>query len=353
MVDTVYHVALVRNGNDFDIYLDGVSVASVTDADAIPNYTGNLTIGMRSDSTLVMGGFQDEFAMFHVARYTANFTPPVSQYSASIDEVFISRGKFNTEAVAHEAEDRFQQGIYYDAEDAADIIYDLFGYAGIPPSYINLATWQAETTTFLGVLYSAFISEPTAVNALSSELVEQAGLVIWWEDESQLIKLQVLRGVAEFGAFTEDNVEAGTLVADDQPDKRMSRIQVYFGKINPLKNNDEASNYRSSVRGPDDAASELAEEDYGSPAIKTIYSRWIPALGRTVAERLIEILFSRYRDPPRRFRFEGTSADCRPRSASWSRLRASIVVFAGRYWCSDICSDSPDSRQSEGRQIYS
>jgi hypothetical protein len=42
-----------------------------------------------------------------------------------------------------------------------------------------------------------------------------------------------------------------------------------------------------------------AEDDYGSAAIKEVFSRWIPALGRTIADRLGSILLARFTDPPR------------------------------------------------------
>ena len=62
-------------------------------------------------------------------------------------------------------------------EDPADIISDLMQtYALVPASYITLAKGQVETTTYLGQVYSAIIPEPTAVNKLIGEIVEQAAL---------------------------------------------------------------------------------------------------------------------------------------------------------------------------------
>lgn len=204
-------------------------------------------------------------------------------------------------AQAFNAQDRIQTVLVYTSEDPADIIYDLMvNYAGVPASFITLADWQTETATFLGRLYSAVICEPTSVATLISELIQQAGLCIWWDDISLKIRLQVLRGIVTAAArFTPDNYIS--LTSKEQPDKRISQVLTYFGQINPLKNISDLDNYRSSSLVKDVEA----ESDYGGAVIKKILSRWIPGVGgRTVADRLGTILLSRYRDPPRRLTFD-------------------------------------------------
>ena len=79
---TWYHIAFVKNGTDFRIYLDGTSVANTTTATAVPNFTGNMNIGMEFDGTSnPMNGWQDEFRISNIARWTAAFTVPNQQYS--------------------------------------------------------------------------------------------------------------------------------------------------------------------------------------------------------------------------------------------------------------------------------
>ncbi len=64
------------------------------------------------------------------------------------------------------------------------------------PAISRLTTWQTETASFLSGSTRTVIAEPTSVNKLVSELVEQAALAIWWEPLTQLVKLQVLRAIA-------------------------------------------------------------------------------------------------------------------------------------------------------------
>jgi hypothetical protein len=79
---TWYHVALVRNGNNFAIYRNGTSIASATDSDAIPNYAAPLYIGGGPISGDVsLDGFIDDLRITKgVARYTANFTAPTKAF---------------------------------------------------------------------------------------------------------------------------------------------------------------------------------------------------------------------------------------------------------------------------------
>lgn len=302
------HIALVRSGSTAKLYVNGVLDASVSLVGAIWDGTGAWSIGrIGAQTSNPSSAYFAEFRLsVGVARWTANFTPPAAAYTLAPrvttgDALTLTaRGLFNTAAAAANAQDRVQLILKYTSADPADIIYDLMvNYGGVPASFITPSDWQTETATFLGRLYSAIICEPTSVATLVSELIQQAGLCIWWDDVAQKIRLQVLRGiVTDAVRFTPDNYISFT--TKEQPDKRISQVLTYFGQINPLKNISDLDNYRSSSLVID----EEAEADYGGAVIKKILSRWIPPLGRTVADRLGAILLSRYRDPPRKLTFD-------------------------------------------------
>lgn len=78
--NTWYHVAVVRNSGTTKVYLDGVSVMSVTDT---ANYTGTFLgiAGIYSTAYLMNGYIQDLRITRGHARYTANFTPPTSAFN--------------------------------------------------------------------------------------------------------------------------------------------------------------------------------------------------------------------------------------------------------------------------------
>lgn len=226
----------------------------------------------------------------------------IVSFTRSSDTLTISRAQFNTEAVAHSSGDRLQLCLHYNAADPATVIADLFeNYASIDAAYIPTVDWLAETEAFYRRVVTALIAEPTPVKTLVSELIQQCGLAIWWDDVGEEIRLQVLRAISTTAeTFNESNTVEGTLQAREQPGKRISQVWCYFGIFNPLKGVGDPDNFRSTAIRVDLDA----EEDYGQPAIKKIFSRWIPFGGLTIADRVTAIQLGRYSAAPRHFAFE-------------------------------------------------
>lgn len=260
--------------------------------------SGDMT-AIATTATLLPSGIGATYPASGLANVGGN---EIVGYTRSGDTITLTaRGFANTTAVTHKAQDRFQEVLRYQSVDAAVILYNLLVvYSDVPASYIDLAAWQEETATFLGNVYTAIIAEPTSVNTLASEIIEQAALAVWDDNLNQALRLQVLRGVVtDADTFTPENTLQGTLTIKEQPELRLSRVQTYFGQINPTRPLSNLDNYRSTSLIID----EDAEEDYGSASIKTIFSRWIPEAGRAVADRLGAVVLGRYRDPPRRLTF--------------------------------------------------
>ena len=311
--DSAWHyVRFRRTSGVLQLFVDGVQEGgNVAAAVTVNNSTASFAIGQVGDFTglAAFTGYIDEFR-FSVGVARSN-TVPTGELTANSPVIttgdvltFTARGQLGGGAAqAFNAQDRVQVVLKYTSESVADIIDDLMEeYASVPSGFIPLSDWQTEAATFNGRLYSAVICEPTSVASLISELIQQAGLCVWWDDVAEKIRLQVLRGIVTDAAlFTPENTIANSLTVKEQPDKRISQVLTYYGQINPLKQLSDLDNYRSSSLVIDDDA----EEDYGGPVIKKILSRWIPGVGgRTVADRLGAILLSRYRDPPRRLSFD-------------------------------------------------
>jgi hypothetical protein len=224
----------------------------------------------------------------------------IVSFTRSGDSLTITRGQLGTTAIAHDAGERAQLVLYYDGDDVADIIYDLFtNYAGISSTYLPLTEWKAETSANLGVIYARPITEPTPVNKLVSQLVEQAALAIWWDELARLVRLQVLKEIATDAAvFDEDVIVERSLKVKEQPDKRISQIWTYFGQRNPADRGDDEDNYRFALADLDLAL----ETQYGGSLFRKIVGQWIAT--QNAAERLNQVQMSRFRDPPRNFNFD-------------------------------------------------
>lgn len=78
------HVAVVRSGNNYTLYLNGTSVATATSATG-PIMPGTGTVIGRDyvgSGGYYLHGYMDEFRISKgVARWTSNFTPPTSPYN--------------------------------------------------------------------------------------------------------------------------------------------------------------------------------------------------------------------------------------------------------------------------------
>lgn len=225
----------------------------------------------------------------------------IVSFTRSSDTLTITRAQFNTEAVAHNSGDRLQLCLHYNAEDPATVIADLFeNFASIDAAYIPTVDWLAETEAFYRRVVTALIAEPTPVKTLVSELIQQCGLAIWWDDVGEEIRLQVLRAISTTAeTFNESNTVDGTLQAREQPGKRISQVWCYFGILNPLKGVSDPDNFRSTAIRVD-----LDSEEDAGLAIKKIFSRWIPFGGLTIADRVTAIQLGRFSTAPRHFAFE-------------------------------------------------
>lgn len=80
-----HHVAVVRNGNDFTLYVDGVSVATGTSAGAVPDIARVVAIGAyfeTSASEFFTGYISNIRLVSGSAIYTAAFSPPTTPLAA-------------------------------------------------------------------------------------------------------------------------------------------------------------------------------------------------------------------------------------------------------------------------------
>jgi len=85
-INTTYHIALVRSGNTFKFFVNGVQQgATVTNSDAMANLASLLYVGQSGNagSRRWFNGYIDELRISKgVARWTADFTPPTAAYTA-------------------------------------------------------------------------------------------------------------------------------------------------------------------------------------------------------------------------------------------------------------------------------
>lgn len=305
--NTWNNVVVMRKTGVLYLYVNGNLEDSAANATSIANGANRPIIGASGVTITIeeMQGRLDEFVVFDRAIFDPNeYDTPLGVEFPDItnrDFFALKRGQRGTEAGVKENDDRFQLCLEYSGQTPADIIRDLLVTYGMVPSlYVPLSAWQTEVNTYLQRNFGALIADPTGVAKLVGELLEQSGCALWWDDLAQQIRLRVLRRIApEDQALNEDFFIEDSIEVTEQFDKRVSQVWTYYGTINPTENADQANNYRSLSVTVD-----LQEEsNFGSPAIKKVFGRWIPQFARSTALRLNDLVLGRFKFPPRKFRF--------------------------------------------------
>ena len=79
--NTWYHVAAVRNGSNFTLYINGTSVLTQTSSGAMYSYGGATRVGANSQNGLAFNGYIDDLRITKgYARYTSNFSVPTAAF---------------------------------------------------------------------------------------------------------------------------------------------------------------------------------------------------------------------------------------------------------------------------------
>ena len=94
---TWYHVAYVRDGDDFKVYVDGLDrtrtdIGDVSYSGSVGDYSASLEIGRINDATYSkeLDGYIDELRITKgQARWTSSFTPDTSPYSADANTTLL------------------------------------------------------------------------------------------------------------------------------------------------------------------------------------------------------------------------------------------------------------------------
>jgi tail fiber adhesin Gp38 len=223
------------------------------------------------------------------------------------------RGLAGTEATSHAIDARVQVVLTFTAQTPAAILQHLLvNYTDVDSTWIDLPAWESEVAAFTSRLYTALIAEPTDVKKLINEIVQQVGLVLWSDTRALQLRLVALRQVAaDADVYDTDRIMVGTFASKEQLGKRVSQSWTFYGLRNPLASAEDDSNFQGVAVDLDETGADL---EYGAPAIRKTYSRWINMFNRQAAHRVNELLLSRYRDPPRRLNFDVFASDTPPQA---------------------------------------
>lgn len=267
---------------------------------------------------------------------TARISGELFTFTRSSDTItFVSRGIRGTTAAAHTAEDTVQEVLVYTDAPVIDVIYELMTtYAGIDPSIIPLADWEAQADRWLGGFeLTTWIAEPTGVAELISEIIEQSIIFLWWDEVAQQIKLQVLRPFDPFFSNEavpigdDNNIIAESVEIERKPEERISQVTVYYGQINPTAGITDPVNYARRLVQRN--ANAEADEQYGEPRVKEIFARWLGSASGGGALTIASRLLARYANGPVAVRFALDAKDTLDNGSVVSLTHHGLVDFTG------------------------
>jgi len=244
------------------------------------------------------------------------------------DTLTVTRQQFNTNLSDHSENDVVQLCLYYDGKTVSFIDYDLcVNYGNIDSSYIDQAAWDAESSNSFPTTYDVLITEPTGVQSLLKEFADSAPHYLHWDERVNKIQMDALKPPPEDAptlTYEANFIEGSTAVSDKQ-DMRVSTYICNYGIIDPTKDLDETSNYRSTYVREDTGS----VTNYGQRAYKTVNSRFISSDNKTAAVLAAARIGRRFSEAPRMLSFSLDAKDSDVWTGDSVRCQSDLIVQQG------------------------
>lgn len=236
-----------------------------------------------------------------VIAYTSRAT-----VGSNVEFTGLTRGALGTVAAAHNQFDRVQRVLAYIDEPFQNIIYDLLTvWGGIPTAYIDKTAWDQEKLEWRDLYnFTSYISDPVAIQQLVGEVCQQAQSNVWWDERIQRIILRAQRPNQNPDTITQEgNIISDSVTIEEVAKDRASQVYVYYGLRNPVLNSTDKFSYRAA-----EALIDVDKErQYGEPAVKEIFCRWISTA--VLARSLGDSYLRRFKDVRKHIRFNLTAND--------------------------------------------
>ena len=251
-------------------------------------------------------GIGSEYAASGIARIGSELV----EFSRTDDTITLnSRGLRGSDVSSHATGDLFQEVLVI-SNTRIDLLLAMLmiDYAGVDPAFIDTVDWDFEADLWCsGFNLSSWITEPTGVAQLISEILFQTGAFIWWDEDEQQIRFRATR---PFHPFTDAvatevdsdrNIVADSLEIETHPDERVTQVWIYYAQENPAGALDDPSNFARRRIVTDDESE--ADIRYGDRRVRNIYARWLDEANDAATSVVATRILDRGRITPRKFKF--------------------------------------------------
>jgi len=252
-------------------------------------------VGIKSPDQLTILRINDELCEVDGATVV-----PQPDGSYKINFTASGRGILGTTHAAHEAGATVQEVARFDDLSINDTIYKILNsYSEIGSTHFDTTNWAATVAAWRSSsLLKNYISQPTDIKTLISEICDQNQMMIWYDAYVSRIKMKAV--APELGTLKRisDSEDVWDLQVSEDDTLRLNSVSMYHTPRSWISNSNKAADFeRLSV-----SIDNLYYDLYGSPRERNLYSRWITS--DAVALSTTGVLINRFRASPFRIKFK-------------------------------------------------
>lgn len=222
-----HHVAVVRTGNIFKLFVDGVQEGGDV---AVVGSLSNPTVPLACGGWSAWKGYIDEFRLsVGVARWTSNFTPPTAAYDGNLSAVGTATADSTAAGVSAAAKASVGTAL---ADSSAFGVYGSFLRAATR-QYATAPTDSPRNEPFRGALESYTFTRSIAQGSLGTSAVGQGRLVIKNDDSyydfiPARLSASGRNVTIKVGRFTDAYASAFTISAVSAKDYSIATDNITF-----------------------------------------------------------------------------------------------------------------------------
>jgi hypothetical protein len=215
--------------------------------------------------------------------------------------ISLVRGFDNTPIDEHDAKEKVQEVIQI-AGRVDHVLADLLLASGVSPTYLPLASWDAEITTWLGEgMLKGNLSEPTGIKSLIQSICKQTATFLWWDARTKLVQLRCIRPYLDVEVVDlthVDHLGDGKLALTSDPAKRVSSAWYSFKPIDWYGTGTDDSDFARITINSDPGAEDDQGLTWRSANVRTIRARLADDTGEALAATVTERLRRGFASPP-------------------------------------------------------
>lgn len=237
------------------------------------------------------------------------------------------RGKFNTVIEEHSEETKVQECIFYDDTNVIDIVYDIFvNYTETPINFIDKSDWESGAGIWLtSYRLTRLLSTPESVFKILEEIINNAQIIIWWDELLKKIRLRPLANQIPgevIRLYTDDDILQNSINITEKPLERVSQITYDYNLRNQVADITKSENYKNAEIFVDSDSESPFE--WGLPSFKDIKGNWVTFAG--IAREVSSRILTRLRDVPYEMTIELDIGNCDIRTGDFVYIETKSLV---------------------------